>query len=207
MSKKNTRPASRRKKGKKAGKSADRGAKLIALLAILILTVTVVTASYSWFKPSEVESTGITYKSDVSFRSENCSISHYSGSKDVNGVITYTSLGTLTAGNAVISVTAGTTAYFKTEITNNDATYPTVISLFMEEFPNSAVSASFGVAAPSNSFRTVSSVQTDFYIIRNAFINKNDRNNEDASLSVEWFVKAGVSDVTFDLRKIYLMYN
>lgn len=192
--------------------STKKGIMLISLLAILVLVVSIITASYSWFSPKSVKGTGINYHTDVRFRSENCTVTHYRGSVGTgenNGVISYTKINDPTTDITITaSTTSETIAYFMTNVTNNDTKYPTVVSMYMSDFPDSGSNFGFGIAAPSNSYRQITAQQHDFYFVRNAFITQND-NSDDATLSVEWFVKIpqNGSDVTIDLSKMYIMFN
>lgn len=185
-------------------RSTRLGLMLIALLAVMILVVSIITASYSWFLPKTQKGTGITYQTDVHFRGEDCTVTQFQGTKASTGEISYAKIDNPTT----VSVTKGTVGYFMTTVTNNDTKYPTVVSVYMSQFPEAARSIGFGIAAPSNSFREFSSVQNDFYFVRNAFITPND-NSEAATLSVEWFVDAtkATNNVTIDLRKMYIMFN
>lgn len=188
--------------------STKKGIMLISLLAILVLVVSIITASYSWFSPKSVKGTGINYHTDVRFRSENCTVTHYVGSKDANGVISYTKIDNPTTVTINASTSADTIAYYMTNITNNDPKYPTVVSVYMSDFPEANRTFGFGIAAPSNSYRQLTAQQHDYYFVRNAFISQND-NSDDATLSVEWFVKVpqNGSSVTIDLRKMFIMFN
>jgi hypothetical protein len=215
---------SRRKKAKKSRLTVRRGITLISILAIVILIINIFTASYSWFLPTVRKSTGISYQTDINFRSENCKMSFFYGTR-INGEMTYYPIGdsaiaaqsidgdenndlVIAAGKAC-TVYSGRKAYFMAEITNDSTDYPTIVSLFMSTFPASLSTGkvNFGVSYPSNTYRSFSTAQTDMHIIRNAYLNKNDGNNDDCSLSVEWFVEAVGQDITFDLDDIYLMYN
>ena len=189
-------------------KSLSKGIVLISLLAVVIVVVSIITSSYSWFSPKTVKATGIDYSASVGFRSENCELTHFVGAKNTTdhpGEITYTE-----AVNSSQTISANTTGYFKTNVKNNSQSYPTVVSLYISKLPadgSAGTALGFGVSYPSNSYREYTSQQSDFYIIRNAYIEKNDGTNSDAELVVEWFVKAGNTAVTIDLDNIYLLYN
>lgn len=189
--------------------NSRKGTMLFSLLAILLIVVNIIVTSYSWFTPTSQKGVGIKYSTDIEFRSENCSIKQYSGTYN-NGVIEYTEL---TTSELSKTLKAGT-HYFKTEITNNDANYPTIVSLFFNQFPtawkdDTAFSdLGFGVQEPSNNYRKYNSTQTDFYIIRNAYLEKNDGHNKGRSLSVRWFVKVPQDkQITLNLKDMYLTFN
>ena len=198
---------------KKKKITTRKGVMLVSLLAILIVVVSIITASYSWFLPTSTKSTGISYNSSAGFRSESCTVKHYAGTKNATtGVISYSK--TEIATNTQ-SITRGTKAYYRTEITNTSSDYTTVFSLFFSNFPNQTDptinafgNVSLGISYPSNTFRTLSEVQTDYPLLRNVYLNANDGTNEDASISVEWFVVADdSSDFSFDINNIYLVYS
>ncbi|MEE3492258.1 hypothetical protein [Ruminococcus sp.] len=178
------------------------GIVLVALLAVLILLVSVVTLSYSWFEPQSRPGTGMEYRADAAVRSQNCSIKGTYAGTVTNGAITYDKTNSLSGTQSV----SGDIKYFLTEIENADPA-PTNISLFIGSLP--AASSDYyglGVAVPSNSYRKISSAQTDYYIIRNAYINgfKDGHNGE---LTVEWFIRPEGNTVDFNVNNLYIMYN
>ena len=193
---------------------SSRATVILSLFAIVLIVVNLVLVSYSWFSPASQKGTGIKYNTSINFRSEKCEMKQYTGT-NTNGVIEYTPI---TAGSFERKLSGGqngTTYYFQTEITNTDQEYPTIVSLFFSSFPTSwkdnteFSGLGFGVQEPSNSYHTYNATQSpDFYLIRNAFIDKNDGHNKEASLSVKWFVvvPAG-NEVTLNLGTMFLTYN
>lgn len=199
MSKKKTENQSQKRKKTLSTRS---GITLIALLAVLILLVSVVTLSYSWFEPQTRKGTGMEYIADAAVRSENCRIVSTSKGTINNGEITY---GNPVTGSQTIESTTKI-QYFKTVIENLDDA-ATNVSLFISSLPAPGSGYyGFGVAVPSNSYRKISSQQTDFYVIRNAYISgKNDEG--DHELTIEWFVRPEGNEVSVDVDQLYIMYN
>ena len=182
------------------------GPKLILLLAVLILVVSIVTMSYSWFEPGVKKRTGMEYKADVNVRSEKCAIvGNYIGVKDPddNDKIKYT-----TAAGASQTVSGNDIKYFRTVIANTDPN-PTNVSLYISSLPapsenNSAYG--LGVASPSNSFHKYSAAQQNIYIVRNAYI-AGESEGENGELYVDWFIKPNGNSVPITFSNLYLMYN
>lgn len=191
--------------------SRRKGIILIALLAMLILMVNIIMMSYSWFSPNVRKGTGMSYSADIQVRSESCTLVSHLGTS-TNGLITYDNA----TYNTTYTVGANSIKYFKT-IISNSSDYSSNVSLFISALPTSVdggtVSSSstftsfgLGVAYPSNSYRTYTTLQEDLYIVRNAYIEgKSDGAN--GEISIEWFIKTGSSTVTVDLSKLYIMYN
>lgn len=196
MSKKNTNT----KKNAVRFFSGRNGIILIALLAAMILVVSIITMSYSWFTPEVRKGTGMTYQADLKIRSENCSITGTYKDTGTAGKKNYS-----TAVSSTETVPAGEIRYFKTVIDNADPN-PTNVSLYATALPSGTYG--LGVAYPSNSYHKYSSGGSDVYITRNAYI-EGASNGENGEIYVEWFIKAGTSAVTvnFSTLKLYLMYN
>lgn len=198
-----------------------RGVVLISVLAVLILLVNVITASYSWFTPKTVPGSGMQYVKDAYLRSEQCSFSTYEGWKRTEystghykDAIEYNS-------SAVTSATieAGKTKYFRTSIINADTNAASDVSVFFASFGQASCNLTVAVTYPSNTVRKVSAAETDYYLIRNAYVKVRDDNDVDGPglLQVDWFViNNGSSAVTIKLgpesdggtdANMYLMYN
>ncbi|MBQ3417832.1 MAG: hypothetical protein IJH32_08350 [Ruminococcus sp.] len=180
--------------------SGRNGIILIALLAVMILTVSLITMSYSWFSPEVKKGTGMAYQADLQIRSENCSIVGTYKDTGTNGAKNYS-----TAVGTSETVPANEIRYFKTVIDNADAN-ATNVSLYATALPSGTYG--LGVAYPSNSYHKYTSGGSDVYIIRNAQI-EGAADGENGEISVEWFIKAGSSAVTvnFSTLNLYLMYN
>lgn len=189
-----------------------RGILLISLLAIIILIINLITASYSWFTPKTVNGAGMQYVDLAYARSENCSFSTHEGTKRT----TYTTghyIDQIEYGSSAVtsaSVPAGETKYFRTSIINADTQYASDVSLYFASFGQANCNLTVAVTFPSNTVRTVSSENTDYYLIRNAFVKVHDANDVDGPglLQIDWFVKNnGSSAVTINLSNMYLVYN
>ncbi len=190
--------------------ASRRGVIMISTIAVLVLLINLITASYSWFTPQNVNGTGLQYTFDGKPRSENCSFKTYKGTKVTDGdrqegeylgQIRYDA--NETTGN--VSVAANSVQYFKTEIVNADTQNASDVSLFIKSMPACTVAVTY----PANSVRIVSSTTSDYYIIRNAYVKRKDTAdvNGPGLLVVEWFVKTGSSIATINLNNLYLTYN
>ena len=190
--------------------ASRRGIMLIAMVALLVLSINLITSSYSWFTPQNVNGTGMNYAFDGKPRSENCSFKTYRGTKVTSDnrqegeyldQIRYNA--NETTGD--VSVDVNSVQYFKTEIVNADTTNASNVSLFIKSMPACTVAVTY----PSNSVRIVSSSTSDYYIIRNAYVKRKDTAdvNGPGLLVVEWFVKTGSSSATINLNNLYLTYN
>lgn len=182
--------------------SGRNGIVLVALLAVMILVISLITMSYSWFTPEVRKGTGMTYQADLKIRSENCSIvGTYKNTAEANHAKNYS-----TAVGTSESVPANGIRYFKTVISNADAN-ATNVSLYAASLPSGTYG--LGVAYPSNSYHKYSSGGSDVYIVRNAHIDGMSE-GENGEIYVEWFIK-NESDsavtVNFSTLGLYLMYN
>ena len=203
----------RGKSSKKKLLTKRNGIILIVFLAVLIFVINAITLSYAWFSPEVQPRTGMQYQTNLSIRSENCTIAQKIGRAEaVSGKIQYDD--PWTAGDTSITVTAGTTQYFLATITNHSE-YATNISLYIKKLPHWGAGESaptltdsfgMGVAAPSNTYRKYSEAQENIYILRNAYIEPL-KNETPGTLEIEWFIKAGEEDVTVNLDDVYIMYN
>lgn len=190
--------------------STRRGVMLIALLAVLILIVNLITASYSWFTPQSENGQNMSYSFTGKIRSENCTMSTFKGVKltgttikdgEYINQIRYD----ITPSTGSVTVAAGTTQYFKTEIINQDTVNASDISLFIKSLP----ACTLAVTYPANTVRKFSETQKDLYIVRDAYVKRKDNAdvNGPGKLEIDWFVTAGASSVTLDLNGLYLLYN
>ena len=224
-----------KKKKKVDPKQATRrGIILIAALAVMILVVNLITASYSWFSPGRTTGSGASYRDVVKTRSEQCTFKTYLGRKTDHYVdaeeealylagedkdyrhdtIVYS--GSELTGPLNDNIKPGDTVYFRTDIVNPDHQFPSVVSLYKLDMP---ANVKICVNNPSNSVREVSETVNDYYIIRNAYVKVYEVNDADGPglLAVEWSVtNTGNTDITdFDVSPIqgsetaglYLMYN
>lgn len=190
-----------------------RGVVMIALIALVVILISAITASYSWFTPQQQKGDSMSYAFDGKARSENCSFSTFRGTKldgsDANHTpasgeyynqIRYNA----TASTGSVSITAGSTYYFKTEVINADPNNASDISLFIKSMPAGTLSVTY----PGNSVRTFASVQTDCYIVRDAYVKKNVATdvNGPGKLVIEWFIIPKTS-TSINLNNLYLVYN
>ncbi|MBQ9680419.1 MAG: hypothetical protein IJV48_07050 [Ruminococcus sp.] len=209
---------------KKQNRATRRGVVLISVLAVMILIVNIITASFSWFAPNSVTGAGMEYKKTTYNRSEQCTFSTFEGSKLTSEQASqqegfYADQIVYTVERDYLEVGAGETAYFRTSITNADENYPSDVSLYFASFGESGSNLTIAETSPSNTVRTVSGQQTDFCLTRNAFVKRKDVNDVDGPglLQVDWFViNNGSSAVTINLApesdggsyaNMYLMYN
>lgn len=180
--------------------SGRSGIILVALLAVMILVVSLVTMSYSWFTPEVKKGTGMTYQADLKIRSENCSIEKTLKATVTNGVKNYSN----TVG-ATEKVSAKSISYFRTIIINEDPN-ATNVSLYATTLPSGTYG--LGVAYPSNSYHKYTG-GSDVYIVRNAYI-EGKADGENGEIYVDWFIRNDSSSeitVNFSTLNLYLMYN
>ena len=206
------------RKRKQTFLASRRGVIMIAAIAVLVLVINIITASYSWFTPGDVDGTGMRYSYDGQARSEDCSFKTYLGTK-----VTESNKGSH-AGYFVnqidyepderttaVSISAGDTQYFKTEIINADRYYASDISLCISQIP--AAQCMFAVTYPSNTVRLINSGSTtyDYFIVRDAYVKKNVETdvNGPGLLVIEWFVKNNhaTNSLSINPSNLYLMYN
>lgn len=195
--------------------ASRRGVIVVALIAVLVLVINLITASYSWFTPQEEAKRGMEYSFDGQMRSENCTMTTYVGNKLISaegdslaegqywGQIVYGANG----ASGSQTVAAGKTLYVKTEIINGDTNNASDISLYISSLP----ACTLAVTYPGNSVRRYSSTQTDCYIVRDAFVKRKDNgdvNGLPGKLEIEWFVtNNGSSNISVNLNNLYLLYN
>ena len=187
-----------------------RGITLIVVLAVLILLVNVITASFSWFIPNSQTANNVEYSASDVIRSEDCKFATFagvlqtegSGSSQVVTGITYPSVASST------TLSAGQTAYFRTEIINENENFASNVSLFISEITASG-NVKICVTYPSNTVRTITSNVTDYSIIRNANVKQYDEQdvNGPGLLEVEWFVECVSGSCTVNPNNLYLMYS
>ena len=195
-----------------------RGVILVALIAVIVLVINLITASYSWFTPQQDKKGSMAYSFDGKARSESCTMSTFIGAKvtgdnirqgEYINQIRYESSGT--TGTVFVSAASSSNqpgiSYFKTEIINSDINNASYISLYIKNMP----ACTLAVTYPGNSVRTFSSGQTDCYIVRNAYVKKHiDTDvNGPGLLAIEWFVMNynTSSNVSINLDDLYLLYN
>ena len=70
MKAENKRKSAAKERDKKQNRATRRGVILISVLAVVILIVNIVTASFSWFAPNSVNGAGMEYKKTTYNRSE-----------------------------------------------------------------------------------------------------------------------------------------
>ena len=243
MSKQNKRPKSKRRESFDA-LMARKGMSIVLILAVLILVVSIVSLSFSWFEPEKIDGRGAEYNAVISMRSEDCSIKTYIGTImpyytesattannepttiriDPKGKISYSEgfYGDQGTMGATYTIQPGQWQYFRTDIHNN-SNIATNVSLYLSQFPtqyndaNVTNSTTFagvglGVATPTNNYKLYTAPQPvsgapGVSIIRNIYVGVQDDENT-GTTSIEWFVKNESSaSVTFDLSKLFLMYN
>jgi hypothetical protein len=199
------------KQKKKRALNTRTGVVLIAMLALVVLIVNLVSASYSWFTPQTVEKKGLDYGFTGKVRSEDCEMYTYRGTKITSsnrldgeyiGQIRYDT----SPNSSSVNVSGGgNVEYFKTEIINQDTNSASDISLYI----SSLGACTLAVTYPGNTVRTFSETQTDLYIVRDAYVKRKDNAdvNGPGKLTIEWFVKSGSGSVTVNPANLYLLYN
>lgn len=205
---------SAKKKSKLKGLLGKRGYTITVVLAALILVVSIITLSYSWYSPLSQPGTSMNYSADVKVRSENCAILDTKGMDETK----YNNKGEwdfTTDISGSKQIPANSIYYFRTVISNNDV-QPTNVSLYLKSFPTGNVAkVGLGVASPSNSYIEYTTDNSDTCIVRNAFIyGKNDEKYKD--LYIIWFIKTSTDPVTVNVtskdktpanNNLYLRYN
>lgn len=175
------------------------------VLLVLIVIIGMTTVSFSWFAPDEASGTGLQFSETTSVRSQDCTCSTYYGTMNSDtGVVSYS--------NTPLSsqtVAAGSTAYFRTVIKNNNVKYDSNVSLFLvfSSIPSST-NYDLAVTLPTNSYRTFSSSDKQIHIIRNAYVSAFDNEKiGTGEIVVEWFVKTSGGSLTISNSNIKLVYN
>lgn len=174
------------------------------LLLLVIVIVSMPTASFSWFEPDTKEGIGLEFKEETKLRSESCSLVTYRGAMG-NKVVTY---GGTPVGASNVTLQEKEVAYFKTVISNSSREFDTVVSLFLPSFTPTGGSSRLCVMYPTNSVRTYVEPQSDLHIVRNAYVPmlvETDANP--GLLVVEWFVMCDSGSVTFNPSQVYMMYS
>ena len=152
------RKKSAKKHKKLKGILGKRGYTLTIVLAALILIVSIITLSYSWYSPLSQPGTSMNYSAKVSVRSENCSILGTFPATSENALPMSMKTGNLEASYdataaedvtvqlitslpqehpedaAIDTADTGEIYYFRTKIANNDL-QPTNVSLYMKTAP------------------------------------------------------------------------
>lgn len=193
--------------------ASRRGVIVVALIAVLVLVINLITASYSWFTPQSEEKRGMVYSFDGQMRSENCTMTHFTGRRLTSGTDTlvdgqyWNQMVYETPQSTTISVPAGQKKYFKTEIINSDENNASDISLYISDLKNCTLAVTY----PGNSVRSIPSTQQDdVYIVRDAYVKRKDNgdaNGLPGKLEVEWFVIGGSGGTSVNLNNVYLLYN
>lgn len=207
-----------------------RGIVLIAILALMILIVNIITASFSWFTPKSVTNVGMKYESKTNNRSERCDFSTYQGTI-VETYSTGNYIGQINYDTSVthVTITPGEIKYFRTSIINADPNYPSDVSLYFSSLghthdqsnPSDDATTKLTVAVtfPSNTVRIETGEKTDYCLVRNAYVKAHDETDVDGPglLQIDWFVRNdGTDNVTINLDEerngtayanMYLMYN
>lgn len=206
----------------KQTRATRRGIVLISVLAVVILIVNIITASFSWFTPATATGAGMAYEKKTYNRSEKCEFYTRSGLKQTvyeDGLyIDQMNYGDENVDHINVPGNGGR-AYFRTSIENKDENYPSVVSIYFASIGEASSNLTFAVTYPSNTVVTVSGAKDDFCLMRNAFVKRKDVNDVDGPglLQVDWFViNNGSSTYTINLgpesdggtyANMYLMYN
>ena len=198
-----------------------KGIVLIALLAVVILIVNIITFSFSWFEPlTEENKSGAGFNVNTRLRAEGCTFKTHLGEKatqyvkdQTTGAQTFRDQITyypneLTGDDLTVDLEDDHIAYFRTDIVNDDTSYPSVVSLYIASLDTGLI---VSCTNPSNTVKKVTAANhTDFFIARNAYVKVNDPKDVDGPglLMIEWYVenKSG-DDVVVDLSQLHLMYN
>ena len=189
-------------------KTSRRGIIVIALIAVMVLLINLITASYSWFTPQSESKRGMSYGFSGLVRSENCSMTTFVGTKVTSSnrldgeyidQIRYASSGTSNSGD--LTLTTSTTNYFRTEIINADTKNASDISLYISGLP----ACTLAVTYPGNSVRKYTTAPGEVYLIRDAYVKRHDDAdvNGPGKLVVEWFVTTGSTGGTVNLTLVY----
>lgn len=186
---------------------------LCIVMAVLIVAISLVTATFSWFEPGVKQGVGLQFKETTSIRAQDCTFETFRGTLNsdptnttgVYGLVTYSSDA---MSDLAVTAQEGETLYFKTLITNGSFDYDTNVSLFLSQIIITNGSASVGVAVPTNTYRTYTTTQSDMPVIRNANVSYQVENEANkGQLSVEWFVKCESGTVSLNPANLYLSYN
>lgn len=169
---------------------------LIVVLALLIVVVGAISASYSWFTPGTDSGSAMKLVEEtVAFRSHNCTL------------VTYDE-GTTVVDSKEYTLTPGEIKYFTTTITNTNGENSTNVSLYAT---NVIAGMGIGVSRPDNNYKKYSSGASDKPIMRNAYISAKDSAVVGSGyVDVVWFIKnIGNSNISFTMGKIkpYITYN
>ena len=196
-----------RKKKQQMMRLPRRGVIIVSLIAVMVLLINVITASYSWFTPQTESKSGMSYGFSGMVRSENCTMTTFTGEKvtagdretgEYIGQIRYD--GENGYANSV-SLSSGTN-YFRTEIINSDTKNASDISLYASGIP---VNSTLAVTFPGNTVRKMTAADSgEVYIVRDAYVKRHD--DADVSgpgkLVIEWFVTT-TATATVDLTLLY----
>ena len=188
---------------------AKRGIPLVLTLAVLILLVNVITASYSWFSPTSLSGAGMKFQQSDFIRSENCSLKLFQGTK-VNGVITYSEVSTNTSVDSTPSTdpTVGLN-YFRVVVKNDDTVNASNVSILF----NCTINAdtTIGIMTPSNAVHTYTSdmAEKTVFLVRNAYVKKLVSTEVNpGELYVDFFIRyTGSDSFTLSPSDLIILYN
>lgn len=188
---------------------AKRGIPLVLTLAVLILLVNVITASYSWFSPTSLSGAGMKFQQSDSIRSENCSLKLFQGTK-VNGVINYSEVSTNASvtGTSSDDPTEGLN-YFRVVVKNADTVNASNVSILF----NCAINAgtTIGIMTPSNAVHTYTSnmAEKTVFLVRNAYVKKLVSTEVNpGELYVDFFIRyTGSGSFTLSPSDLEILYN
>lgn len=180
---------------------------LCIMMAILILVIGMTTVSFSWFEPSSLSGSGLSFKHVTAVNSNECIVNTYSGQMNAKGEIVYYDTALSSGnGNNSVSISSDSTSYFKTVITNNNTSYDANISLYLKNLTINT-SADVAIIYPTNTYRTFTSNQQDLHLVRNAYVEAKDTKSGTGEITVEWFIRCAEGTASFDADDIYIMYN
>ena len=195
-----------------------RGILLIIVLAVLIVMVSLVNVTYSWFEPLPKNGAGMHFTDEKYIRSENCSFKIYEGTvNETTKAISYES----EVGNDLIIPRTESTdpsvglKYYRITVTNADTQNGSNISILFnctigDDNPN--YDMTIGVVAPTNSTHTYTTSVTDkVFLIRNAYISPLDTAKADSgTLNIDFYIRyTGDQSGGFTIQKnwIKILYN
>ena len=180
----------------KTMKVNKRGMLLVIVLAVLIVMVSIVNVTYSWFEPLDQNGAGMEFTDEKNIRSENCSFKIYEGTVDsTTKAITYSDEAMASNKQLVIpnptDVNKPTDGlkYYRITVTNTDEQNGSNISILF----NCTIKAgtTIGVVSPTNSTHTYTeAVNNKVFLVRNAYITPRDSAKTDSgTLNIEFFIR------------------
>lgn len=204
------------KNGKKAKNKKllnRRGIILIVVLAVLILLINIITASYSWFSPVSKSGIGMQFQQGNYIRSEDCSFKVYDcSSSPPSFATTYPELGNQFSVSKASNSNNPTVGlhYYRITVTNNDSANGSNFSIFIDS--TIPAGTTIGMVAPTNSVHTYSSATTGgVFLARNAYVSPHDTTKTGAgTLDIDFFIRYTGSDnngISIAKSAVKLMYN